>query len=80
MRRVPLRKDFRMDADAAAEQIETNTIALVGVAGTTEYGMVDPIEDLARIAGQHESSFTSMRPLAAWWSRSFTTPSPSTSH
>ncbi|MGA2917505.1 tyrosine decarboxylase MfnA [Methanoregula sp.] len=57
MRRVPLRKDFRMDADRAAEQIDRDTIALVGVAGTTEYGMVDPIADLAKIAEQHDIFF-----------------------
>jgi tyrosine decarboxylase/aspartate 1-decarboxylase len=57
MRRVPLTKDFRMDADLAAEQIDTNTIALVGVAGTTEYGMVDPMTGLAKIARQHDLFF-----------------------
>lgn len=57
MRRVPLTRDFRMDADLAAEQIDRNTIALVGVAGTTEYGMVDPIESLAAIARQHDLFF-----------------------
>jgi tyrosine decarboxylase/aspartate 1-decarboxylase len=50
MRSVPLGPDRRMPADKAAECIDKNTICLVGVAGTTEYGMVDPIEDLARIA------------------------------
>jgi tyrosine decarboxylase/aspartate 1-decarboxylase len=57
IRRVPLTKDFRMDADLAAEQVDTNTIALVGIAGTTEYGMVDPIESLATIARQHDLFF-----------------------
>ena len=57
MRRVPLTKDFRMDADLAAEQVDKNTIALVGVAGTTEYGMVDPIAELGKIAGQHDLFF-----------------------
>ena len=57
MRRVPLSKDFRMDADLAAEQVDKNTVALVGVAGTTEYGMVDPIESLAIIARQHDLFF-----------------------
>ncbi len=37
--------------------VDNNTIALVGVAGTTEYGMVDPIADLARIARQHDLFF-----------------------
>ena len=46
-----------MDADKAAELIDKNTVALVGVAGTTEYGMVDPIADLAKIADQHNLFF-----------------------
>jgi tyrosine decarboxylase/aspartate 1-decarboxylase len=57
MRGVPLSDDLRMDAEAAAEQIDSNTIALVGIAGTTEYGMVDPITDLAKIAYQHNIFF-----------------------
>jgi tyrosine decarboxylase/aspartate 1-decarboxylase len=57
MRRVPLTRDFRMDADLTAEQVDNNTIALVGVAGTTEYGMVDPIPDLAAVARQHDLFF-----------------------
>ncbi|MCX6688913.1 MAG: tyrosine decarboxylase MfnA [Methanoregula sp.] len=51
---VPLDKDWRMDTALAAEQIDKNTICLVGVAGTTEYGMVDPIADLSRIALQQD--------------------------
>jgi tyrosine decarboxylase / aspartate 1-decarboxylase len=57
MRRVPLRKDFRMDAEKAAGLVDRNTIAIVGVAGTTEYGMVDPIVDLAEIAQQDDLFF-----------------------
>ncbi|NLD56897.1 MAG: tyrosine decarboxylase MfnA [Methanomicrobiales archaeon] len=57
MRKAPLATDHRMDAGLAAELIDTNTIALVGVAGTTEYGVVDPITDLARIARQHDLFF-----------------------
>jgi len=57
MRRVPLKNDFRMNADHAAEQVDKNTIAIVGVAGTTEYGMVDPIENLAKIARQYDLFF-----------------------
>jgi len=57
MRRVPLTKDFRMDADLAAEQVDRNTIALVGVAGTTEYGMVDPVTALGKIACQDDLFF-----------------------
>ncbi|OPX62286.1 MULTISPECIES: tyrosine decarboxylase MfnA [unclassified Methanoregula] len=57
MRKAPLTRDYRMDAGAAGELVDRNTIALVGVAGTTEYGMVDPIADLAKIARQHDLFF-----------------------
>jgi tyrosine decarboxylase / aspartate 1-decarboxylase len=56
-RKVPLDVNFRMDENKAAEQVDKNTIALVGVAGTTEYGMVDPIRSLAKIAHQHDLFF-----------------------
>ncbi len=54
MRTVRSGPDRRMVADAAAELVDKNTICIVGVAGTTEYGMVDPIADLAKIACQHD--------------------------
>jgi len=54
MRTIPPTDDQRMPPDTAAEQIDKNTICIIGVAGTTEYGMVDPIADLAKIAGQHD--------------------------
>jgi tyrosine decarboxylase/aspartate 1-decarboxylase len=56
-RKVHLDRNYRMIADQAAEQIDNNTIALVGVAGTTEYGMVDPIADLAKIALERDLFF-----------------------
>jgi len=56
-RPVPIGKDFRMDADAAAGLIDKNTICLVGIAGTTEYGMIDPIATLGKIAVQHDLFF-----------------------
>ena len=54
MRTVPPGPDRRMSADAAAGLVDKNTICMVGVAGTTEYGMVDPITELAKIACQHD--------------------------
>ncbi|MDD1715398.1 MAG: tyrosine decarboxylase MfnA [Methanolinea sp.] len=50
MRTVPLDECFRMDAGKAAELIDRETCCLVGIAGTTEYGTVDPIPGLSRIA------------------------------
>ncbi|HII76708.1 MAG TPA: tyrosine decarboxylase MfnA [Methanolinea sp.] len=53
MRAVPLDENYRMDPVAAAEMIDRNTCGIVGIAGTTEYGMVDPIAELSKIAGDH---------------------------
>jgi tyrosine decarboxylase/aspartate 1-decarboxylase len=42
--------DHRADVDAVAELIDDDTVAVVGVAGSTEYGAVDPIPALADLA------------------------------
>jgi tyrosine decarboxylase / aspartate 1-decarboxylase len=55
--KTPLTRDYRMDADAAAGLVDKNTVAIIGVAGTTEYGMVDPVKDLAKIARQDDLFF-----------------------
>src|SRR5512136_2023062 len=50
IRPVPLDGNLRMDAEKAENLIDRNTVCLVGIAGTTEYGMVDPIGALSDIA------------------------------
>lgn len=50
MRTVPLDRHYRMDPVAAGEMIDRNTCCLVGIAGTTEYGVVDPLADLSNFA------------------------------
>ena len=50
MRQVPSAEGYVMDADKVEERIDGNTIGMVGVAGTTEYGVVDPIAHLSDIA------------------------------
>ncbi len=50
LRRAPLDDEFRADVDAMAELVDKNTIALVAVAGTTEFGQVDPIPAISRLA------------------------------
>ncbi|MDD4300239.1 MAG: tyrosine decarboxylase MfnA, partial [Methanomicrobium sp.] len=50
LRSVPSDDNFRMDAEKIEEYIDKNTVCLVGVAGTTEYGVVDPISHLSEIA------------------------------
>jgi len=53
MRKVPLDGECRMDASKASDLVDRDTCALVGVAGTTEYGVVDPIRELSAIALDH---------------------------
>ncbi|MCQ8893745.1 MAG: tyrosine decarboxylase MfnA [Methanolinea sp.] len=54
MRTAPLDSGYRMDAGEVPSLIDQNTCAIVGVAGTTEYGVVDPIGALSDIALDHD--------------------------
>jgi tyrosine decarboxylase/aspartate 1-decarboxylase len=49
LRTAPL-EDYRANLDGVAELIDDDTVLVVGVAGTTEYGRVDPIPALADMA------------------------------
>jgi len=42
--------DHRADPAAMAELVDDDTVCVVGVAGSTEYGYVDPIPELAEVA------------------------------
>lgn len=48
--RVRLNNELKVDPAAVRDAIGPQTFAIVGVAGTTELGVVDPIIDLAEIA------------------------------
>lgn len=50
LRLVPTTDDHRADVDAMAEAADDTTALVVGVAGTTEFGRVDPIPELADLA------------------------------
>lgn len=50
LRRAPLDDELRVDVGAMGELIDGDTIALVAVAGTTEFGQVDPVEEVSRLA------------------------------
>jgi tyrosine decarboxylase/aspartate 1-decarboxylase len=51
--KVKLNRRFQMDVRAAEEAITPRTVAIVGVAGTTGLGVVDPISELSDIASAH---------------------------
>jgi tyrosine decarboxylase/aspartate 1-decarboxylase len=62
MRVAPL-ADHRADLDAVAELVDEDTALVVGVAGSTEYGYVDPIPAMADLA--HDAGAL-MHVDAAW--------------
>ena len=46
---IPLTKDYIMNITRLKEKISKNTAAIVGVAGSTELGTIDPIPKLSKI-------------------------------
>ena len=48
--KVGLNSSYQVDVDAVEKAVESNTVAIVGIAGTTSLGVVDPIPILSRIA------------------------------
>ncbi|MFB6141872.1 MAG: tyrosine decarboxylase MfnA [Halorientalis sp.] len=50
LRRAPTDDDHRADVEAMAALADADTAMVVGVAGSTEYGRVDPIPALADVA------------------------------
>jgi tyrosine decarboxylase/aspartate 1-decarboxylase len=50
VKRALLDSEFRVDIESVESLIDANTIGLVGIAGNTEFGQVDPIEELSKLA------------------------------
>lgn len=48
--RIGLDSEFRVDVEAVENAINARTIAIVGIAGTTGLGVVDPIHELSEVA------------------------------
>ena len=45
-----LDENYKIDVESVKENISDKTVAIVAIAGTTELGLVDPIEELSKIA------------------------------
>ncbi|HYW02433.1 MAG TPA: aspartate aminotransferase family protein [Gammaproteobacteria bacterium] len=54
LRTVPLGDDHRADTDAMAEAIGARTAMLVGSAPQYAHGVIDPIEEIAALAEEHD--------------------------
>ncbi|TQQ83541.1 tyrosine decarboxylase MfnA [Halonotius terrestris] len=50
LRTVPVDDDYRADLDAVEAAVDDDTALVIGVAGSTEYGRVDPIPAMADLA------------------------------
>lgn len=54
VRRALLDSEFKVDPASVESLMDANTIGLVGIAGNTEFGQIDPVEELAKLAREHE--------------------------
>ncbi len=52
--KVPLNEDYQVDVEGVRAAISENTVAIVGIAGTTSLGVIDPIAELNEIALEHD--------------------------
>ena len=50
IRKADLDENLKVDISSVEQLVDDRTVALVGIAGTTEFGQVDPIDELAKIA------------------------------
>ncbi len=53
--KVGLNSSYQVDVDAVETVVGQNTVAIVGIAGTTSLGVVDPIPALSQIAARNET-------------------------
>ena len=49
--------DYKIDVESLRESISDKTVAIVAIAGTTELGLIDPIEEISEIALENNIYF-----------------------
>lgn len=54
VRKADLDEELRVDLGSVEDLVDENTAAMVGIAGTTEFGQVDPIGELSDIAMERD--------------------------
>lgn len=54
---VALDETYRIDVNSLKEVISDKTVAIVAIAGTTELGLIDPIEEISKIAHENNIYF-----------------------
>lgn len=57
LRKANLKEDYRLDLNHFKSLINKNTCGVVGIAGTTSLGLVDPIEEIGKIIEEKEIFF-----------------------
>ncbi len=50
VRKAELDEEFKVDVSSVESMIDDRTVGIVGIAGTTELGQVDPIKELSKMA------------------------------
>ncbi|MCD5424936.1 MAG: tyrosine decarboxylase MfnA [Methanosarcinaceae archaeon] len=50
IRKAELNSDFKVDINSMENLIDDDTVAIVGIAGSTEFGQIDPIEEISKLA------------------------------
>lgn len=54
MKLAPLNDEYQMDASSLEDMIDDETIGIVALLGSTELGQIDPLEEISKIASEHE--------------------------
>ncbi|MCS7130868.1 MAG: tyrosine decarboxylase MfnA, partial [Archaeoglobaceae archaeon] len=54
VRRANVDEDYKVDLAEVEKLVDEKTVALVGIAGTTELGQIDPIVELSKLAEEKE--------------------------